>query len=139
MVYDHIKNIGMYKCLTSMIDLAMDYVAGVGPEVEISTHLLDLGVKAVVSGYKTRLTNKLGYDAYRRYIDVQLAVIGTELVSRKPLVQVTEAIPYDEASDAAQYADCPGIERGLARGSSSWSFRRMRTSRGWHSAVCAER
>lgn len=94
----------------------MNYLAGVGPEVEISTHPLDLGVKAVVSEYKTRLTNKLGHESYRRYIDVQLAVIGTDLVRRKPLAQVTETIPYDEASDAARYADCPEIDTVIGEG-----------------------
>jgi YhcH/YjgK/YiaL family protein len=77
MIYDHIKNIGMYKGLTLAIDLALDYVAGVGPEIEIGTHPLDLGVKAVVSEYETRPTNELGFEAHRRYIDIQLAVVGT--------------------------------------------------------------
>lgn len=49
MIYDHINIIGLYKRLTPAIDMALDYVAGVGPEVKIGTHPLDLGVKAVVS------------------------------------------------------------------------------------------
>lgn len=85
MIYDHIKNIGLYKGLTPAIDLALDYVGDVTPKVEVGTHLLDLGVKAVVSEYVTRPTNELGYEAHRRYIDIQLAVIGTELVRCKPL------------------------------------------------------
>ena len=60
MIYDHNNNIGRYKGLTPAIDLALDYVAGVGPEIEIGTHPLDLGVKAVVSEYETRPTNELG-------------------------------------------------------------------------------
>ena len=39
-------------------------------------HPLDLGVKVVVSEYETRPANELGYEAHRRYIDIQLAVIG---------------------------------------------------------------
>lgn len=116
MIYDHIKNIGLYKGLTPAIDLALDYVAGVGADIEVGTPLLDLGVKAVVSEYVTRPTNELGYEAHRRYIDIQLAVIGTELVRCKPLVQVTETTPYDEAGDAARYADCPGIDTVIGDG-----------------------
>ena len=116
MIYDHIKNIGLYKGLTPAIDLALDYVACVGADVEVGTHPLDLGVKAVVSEYETRPTNELGYEAHRRYIDIQFAVIGTELVRCKPLAQVTEAIPYDEACDAARYADCPGIDTIIGEG-----------------------
>ena len=116
MIYDHIKNIDLYKGLTPAIDLALDFVAGVGPEIEIGTHPLALGVKAVVSEYVTRPTNELGYEAHRWYIDIQLAVVGTELVRCKPLAQVTETIPYDEACDAARYADCPGIDAVIGDG-----------------------
>ena len=116
MIYDHIKNIGLYKGLTPAIDMALDYVAGVGADVEVGTHLLDLGVKAVVSEYETRPTNELGYEAHRRYIDIQLAVVGTELVRCKPLAQVTETIPYNEACDAARYAACPGIDTVIGEG-----------------------
>jgi uncharacterized protein, YhcH/YjgK/YiaL family len=116
MIYDHIKNICLYKGLTPAIDLALDYLASVTPEVEVGTHLLDLGVKAVVREYVTRPTNELGYEAHRRYIDIQLAVVGTELVRCKPLAQVTETIPYDEACEAARYADEPGIDTVIGDG-----------------------
>ena len=116
MIYDHNNNIGRYKGLTPAIDLALDYVAGVGPEIEIGTHPLDLGVKAVVSEYETRPTNELGFEAHRRFFNIQLTVVGTELVRCKPLAQVTETIPYYEASDAARYADCPGIDTVIGEG-----------------------
>ena len=116
MIYDHIKNIGLYKGLAPAIDLALDYIAGVGADVEVGTHPLDLGVKAVVSEYETRPTNELGYEAHRRYIDIQLAVVGTELVRCKPLALVTETIPNDPACDAARYADEPGIDTVIGEG-----------------------
>ena len=37
MIYDHIKNIGLYKGLTPAIDLALDYVASVAPDVDVGT------------------------------------------------------------------------------------------------------
>ena len=51
MIYDHIKNIGLYKGLTPALDLALEYIENVTPEVEVGTHPLELGVKAVVSAY----------------------------------------------------------------------------------------
>ena len=116
MVYDHINNIDLYKGLSPAIDLALDFVAGLVPEIETGTHPVDMGVKAVVSEYETRPTNELGYEAHRRYIDIQLAVVGTELVRCKPLAQVSETIPYDESCDAARYADCPGIDKVIGEG-----------------------
>ena len=108
MIYDHIKNIGLYKGLSPALDEALTYIETVTPDVEVGTHPLELGVKAVVSEGITSLVNPKGYEAHRKYADVQLALVGTELIRCKPLPQVSETIPYDEAKDAARYADCPG-------------------------------
>ena len=40
MIYDHIKNIGLYKGLTPALDLALEYIENVTPEVEVGTHPL---------------------------------------------------------------------------------------------------
>ena len=116
MIYDHIKNIGLYKGLTPALDLALDYIANVSADVEIGTHLLDYGVKAVVSAYETSLVNPKGYEAHRKYADIQLCVVGNELIRCKPLTQVVETILYDEAKDAARYADCPGADMIIGDG-----------------------
>ena len=108
MIYDHINNIRLYKGLTPALDLALDYIANVTADVEVGTHQLEQGVKAVVSAYETSLVNPKGYEAHRKYADIQLCVEGTELIRCKPLPQVTETIPYDESKDAARYADCAG-------------------------------
>ena len=69
-----------------------------------------------MSEYETQPTNELGYEAHRRYIDIQLAVIGMELVRCQPLAQVTETIPYDEVYDVARYADEPGVDTVIGEG-----------------------
>ena len=116
MIYDHIKNIGLYKGLSPALDEALAYIATVTPDVEVGTHPLAHGVKAVVSAYETSLVNPKGYEAHRKYADIQLALVGTELVRCKPLPQVVETIPYDEAQDAARYADCPGADMAIGEG-----------------------
>ena len=116
MIYDHIKNIGLYKGLTPELDLALDYIAKVSAEVENGTVQLEHGVKAVVSAYETRLVNDKGYEAHRKYADVQYVVSGRELVRCKPLEQVVESIPYDESKDAARYTDCPGADLVIGEG-----------------------
>ena len=87
MIYDHIKNIGLYKGLSPALDLALEYIETVTPDVEVGSHQLDLGVKAVVSEGTTSLVNPKGYEAHRKYADVQLALVGTELIRCKPLPQ----------------------------------------------------
>ena len=80
MIYDHIKNIGLYKGLTPALDVALDYIAAVSADAENGTTLLEHGVKAVVSAYETRLVNEKGYEAHRQYADVQYVVSGREVV-----------------------------------------------------------
>ena len=40
MIYDHIKNIYLYKGLTPALDLALDYIASVSVDVEVGTNQL---------------------------------------------------------------------------------------------------
>lgn len=74
MIYDQIKNIDLYKGLSPALDEALEYIRTVTAEVEVGTHPLALGVKAVVSAYETSLVNPKGYEAHRRYADIQLVV-----------------------------------------------------------------
>ncbi len=116
MIYEHIKNIGLYKGLSAGLDLALDYIAGVGGDVPVGTEVLSDGVKAVVSEYRTRPVNEKGYEAHRVYADVQYLLAGRELVRCKPLAEVNETVPYDAAKDIAFYADCPGADLPIGEG-----------------------
>ena len=116
MIYDHLKNIGLYKGLSPALDTALEFIETVTPDIEVGSHPLAHGVKAVVSAYETSLVNAKGYEAHRKYADIQLALVGTELVRCKPLPQVVETIPYDEDHDAARYADCPGADMVIGEG-----------------------
>ena len=116
MIYDHIKNIGLYKGLSARLDLALDYIAGVGGDVPVGTEVLSDGVKAVVSEYRTRPVNEKGYEAHRVFADVQYLLSGRELVRCKPLAEVNETVPYDAVKDIAFYADCPGAELPIGDG-----------------------
>ncbi len=116
MIFDNVKNIGLYKGLTPAIDTALDYIAQVTPEVENGTYFLDYGVKVVISEYTTRLVNEKGYEAHRRFADIQFCIAGTELVRCKPLDLVQESIPYNPDKDVARYTDCPGADLIVGEG-----------------------
>ena len=53
MIFDHIKNVSLYKGLTPAIDTALDYIANVKPNVENGTYFLENGVKVIISEYNT--------------------------------------------------------------------------------------
>lgn len=116
MIYDHIKNIGLYKGLTPALDTALEYIRTLDASVELGTYMLENGVKAIVSESMTKPVNEKGFEAHRRFIDVQLALRGCELIRCKPLEQVKETIPYNEEKDAARYADEPGLDAIIGNG-----------------------
>ena len=116
MIYDHICNIPLYKGLSPELDVALDFIAGADASLENGVTMLDGGVKIIVSENLTGLVNDKGYEAHRRFIDVQLALSGQEVIRCRPLPQVRETIPYSEESDCARYADCPGADMAIGDG-----------------------
>ena len=110
MIYDNIKNIGLYKGLSAALDVALEYIAAVAEPVEASalengTTLLEHGVKAVVSSYVTKEVNPKGYEAHLKYADVQFLVDGAEYIRCCPLEFLEPATEYDEAKDCRFYHD----------------------------------
>lgn len=120
MIYDNIKNIGLYKGISAALDVALDYIAAVAERVEASalengTTLLEHGVKAIVSSYVTKEVNPKGYEAHLKYADVQFLLAGEEVMRCCPLEYLTPSTEYDEAKDCRFYVD------DLASHPASWS------------------
>ena len=61
-------------------------------------------VKAIVSEYETKAENEHGYEAHRKYIDIQYLLKGEERIVCMPIEKLTETEPYSEANDAAFYS-----------------------------------
>ncbi|HNW92806.1 MAG TPA: YhcH/YjgK/YiaL family protein [bacterium] len=73
-------------------------------------------VYAMVSRYTPKPpADDLRWEAHRRYIDVQYAVAGSELIGWSPLAVVRETVAYDAAGDCAFYSG-PGCRLPLAAG-----------------------
>ena len=117
MIYDHIKNIGLYKGLSPALDTALDFIAAARLPMDNGTTLLPHGVKAIVSEYTTKEHNPKGYEAHLKYADVQFLLAGSELLRCCPLEFLTPATDYDEAGDCRFYVDQPGSGVALRLGS----------------------
>ncbi len=115
MIYDNIKNIGLYKGLSAALDVALDYIAAAKLPLENGTTLLEHGVKAIVSSYVTKEVNPKGYEAHLKYADVQFLLAGEEVMRCCPLEYLTPSTEYDEAKDCRFYVD------DLASHPASWS------------------
>lgn len=58
-------------------------------------------VKAIVSEYETKIENEYGYEAHKKFIDIQYTLKGQERVACLPLDKLTGTKPYSEEKDAA--------------------------------------
>ena len=103
MVYDKIDNLETYAGLSEDIRLGLVYLRQLSPDVEKGVYELSPRVKAIVSEYATKQVNENGYEAHRRYIDIQYLLTGSEKLCSLPLECLKETKPYNEKDDYALY------------------------------------
>lgn len=117
MIYDKIDNIDLYKGLSEDIYLGLEFLKKATPEIENGVHEISPRVKAIVSEYKTKEVNEYGFEAHKKFIDIQFLLKGSEKICCLPLDQLIETKPYSEENDAAFYtANTKPIEMTLGDG-----------------------
>lgn len=104
MIYDNLSNIDLYKGLSTDIYTGLLFLNQAKPDIENGTYLLSSRVKAIVSEYETVSVNECGYEAHKKYIDIQCVLKGQENVACSPLERLKETKPYSEEIDAAFYS-----------------------------------
>ena len=117
MVYDKIDNIETYKGLSEDIYEGLKFLKNVTPELANGVHEINPRVKAIVSEYETKAVNENGYEAHKKFIDIQYLLKGTEKNCCLPIEKLKETKPYNEEIDAAFYeAEIPPQELMLGDG-----------------------
>lgn len=117
MVYDNIDNIKFYKGLSGDIYLGLEFLKTVTLNRENGVHELSPRVKAIVSEYQTREVNEYGFEAHRKFIDIQYLLRGSEKVFCLPIEELQETKPYQEDVEAAFYrTSIKPIEMTLGNG-----------------------
>ena len=104
MVYDKIDNIEIYKGLSTDIYEALKFLQNATPSTPTGVIQLNPRVKAIVSEYETKAVNENGYEAHKRYIDIQALLEGEERIACQPIEWLKQTKPYSEDCDAAFYA-----------------------------------
>ena len=117
MVYDKIDNIETYKDLSEDIYAGLKFLQQAQPDIENGVHVINPRVKAIVSEYETKAVNENGYEAHRKFIDIQYLLKGREKNCCLPVEKLKETKAYSEEIDAAFYeADVPAQELMLGDG-----------------------
>lgn len=104
MVYDSLQNIELYKGLSADIYEGMVFLKNADPKIAEGVYQINPRVKAIVSEYETKPVNEYGYEAHKKYLDIQCILNGQERVSCLPVEQMKETKPYSEEIDAAFYS-----------------------------------
>lgn len=114
MVYDKIENIETYKGLSEDIYEGLKFLKNASPDLACGVHEINPRVKAIVSEYETKAVNENGYEAHKKFIDIQYLLKGTEKNCCLPIEKLKVTKPYKEEIDAAFYkADVPAQELAL--------------------------
>ena len=78
MISDHLSNINHYKGLSDDIYAGLTFLQQVKPDFASGVYQLNTSVKAIVSEYETRRVNEYGYEAHKKFIDIQCVLKGEE-------------------------------------------------------------
>lgn len=103
MIYDNLSNIDLYKGLSDDINMGLAFLKQSKPDIENGVYQLNPHVKAIVSEYDTKRVNEYGYEAHKKFIDIQCVLKGEEKVCCLPIEKLKETKPYSEEIDAAFY------------------------------------
>lgn len=103
MIYDKIDNIEYYKGLSPNIALGLDFLKQMKPDTAVGTYQINQRVKAIVSEYDTKVENEHGFEAHKKYIDIQYLLFGEERIACLPVKRLVETESYNEEKDAAFY------------------------------------
>ncbi len=104
MIYDHLSNLDRYKGLSEDIYQGLAFLKQATSNLQNGTHQITPRVKAIVSEYETVSVNECGYEAHKRFIDIQCLLKGEEKVGYSPIEMLKETKPYSKEIDAAFYS-----------------------------------
>ncbi|MDD5362413.1 MAG: YhcH/YjgK/YiaL family protein [Ignavibacteria bacterium] len=111
MITDKLENAKLYYSLGGRIEKALKYLETTNiADAEEGKYEIDgENIFAVVSVYETKDSSNCNLEAHRKYIDVQYAVRGSELIGYAPLNSQAVIKEYDEEKDFALYGGTPSF------------------------------
>lgn len=104
MIYDNISNIELYKGLSPDIYEGLKFLHEVDANIANGVYQINPRVRAIVSEYETNAVNEYGYEAHKKYIDIQCTLKGQERVACLPIERMREEKSYNKEVDAAFYS-----------------------------------
>lgn len=126
MIYDHIDNINRYKDptirqgLDLLCSLVRRYAQGNLPQE--GSHPMENGLRYNVDHYLSKMENPTGYEAHRRYVDIQFLLEGKEIIRMHNLEGMECTSPYESCRDAGFYLPNDNIHTDLFVGNGHFAI-----------------
>lgn len=115
MIADRLTNRILYRKVSEDIALGLKHLAGLNEQIDLGSYLLSDRVRVVVSSYKTDGPSFEGYEAHKKFIDIQYPIQGREKVLWSPLEGMVPTRQYDSVKDRAIW-DQPVQETSIITG-----------------------
>lgn len=103
MIYDNLSNIELYEGLSADIYEGLFFLKNAEPAIAKGVYQINPRVKAIVSEYETKRINEHGFEAHKKFIDIQYVLKGQEKVACLPIKKLKETEPYSSEKDASFY------------------------------------
>ncbi len=105
MIAGKLEHLERYACLHPDLQAGLGAVAELGGDVAVGEYRINERTTLIISSYKTTNERPNKYEAHRKMIDIQYAVIGLERVDWSPLPGMQQEDTYDESRDRAFWVD----------------------------------
>ncbi len=118
MIYDDIKNIGIYKGMHDRLDKALDFLKDLDVE-KLTPGKFELDgsdLFYMVQDYETIPEENGKYESHNNYMDIQLLVSGSEIIRCTPYVNPEVTVEYSREKDIEFYKLDKGYDFNLIPG-----------------------
>lgn len=102
MIYDKLKNIGLYHNLPECI---IKFISELNSDISFGRHEIDEGIYANVESYKTKPISQANFETHDNYIDIQILLKGVERIYYRSCDGLEVKIPYNKDRDIIFYSD----------------------------------
>ncbi len=118
MIIDTLANLYLYKALSKRISKAINYISESSFEdmAPGKYPVKEDRIFCLVNQYHTKSKEECEMEAHQKYIDIQLMIIGEEIIGYKPLTNQTPTVDYKPNEDYALYnvdVDYLKLEKGM--------------------------
>ena len=111
MILDSLENTGRFETLHPLFRQSFDYFRSMNlskMEDGDYTYGEHYEMRLTISSFKGKNKSDAIIETHRKYLDIQIPLIGIEKIGWKPLDQLAETtVDYDEKKDIAFYVDRP--------------------------------